>query len=73
MEDIMNKKQDYVMRKPEVVKIVGVSGTTIWRWEKVGLFPKRLRLGANSTGWLASEVNEWLENLAKNRNIKPAE
>lgn len=60
------------MLKPrEVVKITGMSRTTIWRKEKQGLFPSRRDMGNRSVGWLASEVNEWMENLPKvNHNEK---
>jgi len=59
---------DRILRKPEVLAIVNVSPATLWRMEKAGRFPKRISLGPNSTGWLNSEVEEWFENLAKNRD-----
>ena len=47
------------LRKPEVLKKTGVSDTTLWRWEKKGLFPKRVTLGPNISGWWSPEVNAW--------------
>jgi len=41
--------------------MLGLSDPTVWRKEKRGEFPKRLRLGAGAVGWLESEVNAWLE------------
>lgn len=66
----MQVKKDFqrIIRKPELLGIVGVSDTTIWRMEKKGLFPKRIRLGGNSTGWLATEINAWLEKKAAERS-----
>jgi prophage regulatory protein len=61
------EKSDRIIRKPELLKITGVSHPTIWRWEKVGKFPKRVSLGPNSSGWLKSERDKWLEALAQNR------
>lgn len=58
----------WIMRKPEVQKTTGLGDTTIWRLEKDGKFPKRLRLGGNSCGWLSSEVFGWLEERAAERN-----
>lgn len=63
----MEMKQ-WIMRKPEVHKITGLCDSTVWRLEKKGAFPKRLRLGGNSCGWLASEVFEWIDNRAAERN-----
>lgn len=50
-----------IIRKPELLAMIGLSDPTIWRMEKDGKFPKRLRLGGNSCGWLESEVNAWLD------------
>ncbi|WP_299980052.1 AlpA family transcriptional regulator [Desulfobacula sp.] len=57
-----------IIRKPELFKLIGVSDTTIWRWEKDGLFPKRVALGPNSSGWLESEVAAWFETKAIERS-----
>jgi prophage regulatory protein len=56
-----------VLRKPQIRKIVKASDATIWRWEKAGKFPKRIKIGPNSVGWLKSEIDEWLQNLAEAR------
>jgi prophage regulatory protein len=61
------EKSDRIIRKPELLEITGVSHPTIWRWEKAGKFPKRLILGPNSSGWLESEVQGWIENKVLNR------
>ena len=50
-----------IIRVSEVARRVGLSRTTIWRRERAGDFPARIRLGGRSVGWLDSEVEEWLE------------
>ena len=35
----------------------------VWREEKAGRFPKRVKIGANSVGWIATEIDEYV--LAK--------
>jgi len=55
------------MRKPEVLNISGLSHPTIWRMEKEGTFPKRVKLGGNSCGWLETEIRAWLESIAEAR------
>ncbi len=57
-----------VIRKPELLNMVGLSDPTIWRMERDGSFPKRLRLGGNSCGWLESEVTIWLSERMEARN-----
>lgn len=39
--------------------IIPLSRTTIWRMERDGRFPKRVRLGARC-GWKEDEVLAWL-------------
>lgn len=60
-------KTDRIIRKPEARQITGLSDPTIYRLEKEGRFPKRLRLGGAACGWLLSEVNEWLRQRAAAR------
>ena len=59
--------QARIIRWPELQKKIGVSNVTVWRWEKDGQFPKRIRLGGNSAGWIESEVDKWIEKRAAER------
>jgi len=53
-----------VLRKKQVVEEYGLSATTIWRRERDGTFPKRLKLGAGrAVGWLRSDLEAWLKGL----------
>lgn len=47
------------IRWPELEKRLGVSRVTVWRWEKDGLFPRRVAIGPNSKGWIDEEVDRW--------------
>lgn len=40
----------------------------IHRLEKAGKFPKRIQLGPNRVGWLASEVEAWLNERIQQRD-----
>lgn len=64
------EKSDRILRKPEVLAKIGVSDPTIYRWELAGRFPKRLRLGGQACGWLASEVEAWLQDKAAARSAE---
>lgn len=52
-----------ILRLPEVRNRVGMSGTTIWRREKEGRFPRRRKLGPGAVGWKESDVEAWLADL----------
>ena len=62
-----SEKQERIIRKPELLEIVPLSHVTIWRMEKGGKFPKRVQIGGNAVGWLASEVNQWIKQKAAER------
>lgn len=53
-----------ILREPKVVTMVGISRSTIWRMEKDGLFPKRLKISPGAIGWLEKDINEWIEGRA---------
>ena len=53
---------------PQVQEIVPYSASHIWRLERLGLFPRRIRLGGNRVAWLQSEVNGWVEDKLAARN-----
>jgi prophage regulatory protein len=52
--------RDRILRWPEVRDRVPVNGSTVWRWEQAGKFPRRVKLGPNSVGWYESEVERWM-------------
>jgi prophage regulatory protein len=49
-----------VIRRKELCRITGLSMTTLWRQEREGYFPARIRLTNHSVGWRRSEVEAWL-------------
>ena len=53
-----------ILRLKDVVELVGLSKTTIWRRMRAGEFPPAIRLGGPSTravGWKMTDVEAWLE------------
>ena len=55
--------EEQVFRTKKVIAYCGVSRTFIWRGEKAGTFPKRVKLGARAVGWLKSDLDAWLQGL----------
>jgi prophage regulatory protein len=48
------------MREPQVLEIVPVSHSTLWRKCKAGEFPKPVKLSKMVTAWRVGDVREWL-------------
>jgi prophage regulatory protein len=49
-----------IITQKELSIRVPYSPVQIWRLEKAGTFPRRIRLGTNRVGWVEAEVEEWL-------------
>lgn len=56
-----------ILTQQQLAKRVPYSRTHIARLERAGDFPKRVRLGPNRVGWLASEVEAWIVERAEAR------
>ena len=54
-----NNSSDRYLRQQEVLQRVGTSPVNLRRWEKIGIFPQRYKIGPNSVAWKESEVNQW--------------
>ena len=49
-----------IIRLPEVLQIVGLSRPSIYRLMKLGEFPRQVKLGQSSVGWMRAEVAQWI-------------
>jgi prophage regulatory protein len=49
-----------ILRTAAVTRLTGLSRTTLWRLERQGEFPSRVRLGLNSIGWREEEIARWI-------------
>lgn len=56
-----------ILKINEVVQKCNLSRATIYKKVKEGTFPKQIKLSERSSGWLESEVNQWIESLVKER------
>ena len=58
-----------ILRIQDVKAATGLSRTTLWRMERRGDFPKRCRLGRNSCGWIAQEVEAWIASRPRGMTV----
>ena len=58
----MSTTQSKILRLPEVMVITGLSRSSIYAFMKDDLFPKPINLGARAVGWLADDIEEWIQN-----------
>lgn len=58
----MNNK---ILRLPEVMKIIGLRRSTIYRKISEGSFPRPIPLGERAVGWIESDIQEWIDKKIK--------
>ena len=57
---LAEKAELKILRRRQVEERVGLSCSSIYAGVASGTFPKPIRLGAQSVGWLESEISAWL-------------
>ena len=50
------RPHDRILDFKSVRQVIPVSKPTLMRWERAGVFPRRVRMSSRSVGWLESEV-----------------
>lgn len=49
-----------IIRPAALPSSTGLSKTTIWRLERAGKFPRRLRLSPGAVGYRRADIKSWL-------------
>ena len=45
----------------EVLNLVAVTHSTLYRWMDAGTFPKHISVGGNTVVWVETDVTAWME------------
>ncbi len=58
-----------ILRRKKVEARVGLSRSTIYGAVNAGTFPRPIKLGPQSVGWIEAEIEQWLrDRIAASRN-----
>ena len=69
----MNDKPLRFQRLPTVEDRTGLRHTQIHALERLGKFPRRVKISERASGWLESEIDAWIEQrVAASRTEKQA-
>ena len=49
------------LRLPEVLNLVGVTRSTLYRWMEAEMFPRQISVGGNTVVWAVSDVTKWMQ------------
>ena len=64
--------EDRIICAKERRQLVPYSDVQVWRLERDGKFPKRVKLGASRVGWLHSEIMDWIASRKAERDAAAA-
>lgn len=48
-----------MLRVPDVLALLGISESTLWRWVQKGFFPRPTKLGSHISVWPESTIANW--------------
>jgi len=70
----MDIKQEFhrditFLKLPEVCRKTGLSRSTVYKQIKAGTFPKQIKLTEHSSAWIASEIQEWANDVVAQRDL----
>jgi prophage regulatory protein len=62
-----------VLSYSDLISEKGIRFSKVWLWrlERDGKFPKRVKLGEKRYGWLADEIESWLKARSASRDETP--
>ncbi len=56
-----------ILKLKEISSLTKLSSSTIYRLVQAGEFPKPIKLAAHASGWLESDIEDWIESRQKAR------
>lgn len=67
----MRQSERRFLRLPEVKRACGCSRSAIYQKVKLGTFPKPYLLGPRAVGWLAEEIDAWIDlRIAASKGVR---
>jgi len=64
---------EQILKLPEVKSITSLSRSSVYRLITQGSFPKQIKLSERSSGWIKSEIEQWLaDRIEMSRNGEAA-
>lgn len=62
------RHQPRILRRKAVTEKTGLERSAIYERMKLGTFPKQVKIGPKSVGWVESEVNNWISERVRRRD-----
>ncbi len=62
-------KSPSVIRLPAVIRLTGKSRSSIYADIRKRLFPRQVRIGVHSSGWIFEEIDLWIAHQIRERDL----
>ena len=56
-----------ILKLKEISSLTKLSSSTIYRLVQTGEFPRPIKLAAHASGWLESDIEDWIQARQKAR------
>jgi prophage regulatory protein len=50
-----------LLKLPDVIKLTGLSKSSIYRGMRAGLFPRRCLIAPRAVAWSENEIQQWIQ------------
>ena len=61
-----------ILKAKQVAEEINVSVPQVYKLVSIGRFPKPIKLGERGSGWLITEIDEWLQSRVDARDEEVA-
>lgn len=65
-----SETNDRLLKRPEVLKRVPLSSSTLYEMMAAGQFPRPIKIGKQSVAWRESDIEKWIQSRVDLRNAK---
>ena len=72
IKEFLMEKSFYITKK-EVARLLNVSESTVYRWNKTRYIPSSFQLGPNRVVWDRHEIEAWILSRKQLREFQPVE
>jgi excisionase family DNA binding protein len=62
---IMNEES--MLSVQDVASLLNIGETTVYRWERDGKIPKKIKISHKKVVWLRDDLLKWINRLNKNK------
>lgn len=67
-QDALDQKRESLLRKHEVLRLLGISNSSFYVFIKAGKIPSGVPIGPRMKGWPASEIETYIQSCIAKRD-----